>query len=173
MGGMSRTRSTADKNYVEARQATTLVRGDATSGRLAVVELLEVRGHEPPCHLHANEDEVVYVLEGMLTVHVGEDARRAAAGSCLFLPRGTEHGYVVESAAARLLVVLAPAGGEGFVGEADWSSGGEGVERLVAAAARHGVTITGPAPAVGGAARDEAVPVTGTHLGAAGMSADS
>ena len=129
-----------------ARRATTLVRGDATGGRLAVVELHEVPGHEPPRHLHADEDELVYVLEGELTVCVGEEVHRAPAGTCLFLPRGTDHGYAVESAVARLLVVLAPAGPEGFVEEA--LSGAGGVERLIATAARYGVAITGPAPAI-------------------------
>ena len=131
-----------------ARRATTLVRGDATGGRLAVVELHEVRGHEPPRHLHADEDELVYVLEGELTVCVGEEVHRAPAGTCLFLPRGTDHGYAVESATARLLVVLAPAGPEGFVGEATASADADGVERLIATAARYGVAITGPAPLV-------------------------
>ena len=131
------------------RRATTLVRGDATGGRLAVVELHEAPGQEPPRHLHANEDEIIYVLEGDLTVWVGEDARRATAGSCLVLPRGTEHGYAVESTAARLLVVLAPAGLEAFFGEVDAAAGGAGLERLIAVAARYGVAITGPAPPVG------------------------
>ena len=129
------------------RRATTLVRGNATGGRLAVVELHEMPGQEPPRHLHANEDQVIYVLEGALTVWVGEDARRATAGSCLFLPRGTEHGYAVESP-TRLLVVLAPAGLETFFGEADAAPGGAGLERLIAVAARYGVAITGPAPTI-------------------------
>lgn len=168
---MSRTRSTADTHGGEARRATTLVRGEATGGRLAVVELREVRGHEPPRHLHAGEDEVVYVLEGELTVYVGEAVQRAAAGTCLFLPRGTDHGYAVESTVARLLVVLAPGGGEGFVGEVDSSSGGEGVEWLIATAARYGVAITGPAPPVGDAVPGTTASTAGPGLGTTGRSA--
>ncbi len=159
MGGTSQTGSTVDEHDSDVRRATTLVRGEATGGRLAVVELLEVRGHEPPRHLHANEDEVVYVLEGELTVCVGADVHRAAAGTCLFLPRGTDHGYAVESTVARLLMVLTPAGCEGFVGEADEPFSGDGVERLIARAARYGVAITGPAPAARGSAVDAAVSV--------------
>ena len=135
-----------------ARRATTLVRGEQTDGRLAVVDLAEVAGHEPPCHLHTQEDEILCVLEGALTVWVGEDVHRATVGACLFLPRGIEHGYAVESAGARLLVVLAPAGLEGFFAEADVSRTGTGVERLIGVAARYGVAITGPPPTVGGSA---------------------
>ena len=147
---MSRRRSTTETNDREARRAVIRMRGEATGGRLAVVELHEVKGHEPPRHLHANEDEVVYVLEGALTVCVGADTQRAIAGTCLFLPRGTEHGYALESGSARLLVVLAPAGLEGFFEEADASPSKAGVERLIAVAARYGVAITGPAPTVEG-----------------------
>ncbi|MDP9358489.1 MAG: cupin domain-containing protein [Chloroflexota bacterium] len=143
---------TTEVNNREARRPVTLVRGDATGGRLAVVELHEVQGQGPPRHLHANEDEIIYVLEGTLTVCVGEDILQATTGTCLFFPRDTEHGYAVESAAARLLVVLTPAGLEGFFGELDAEPSSEGVERLIAVAARYGIAITGPAPTVEGSA---------------------
>ena len=161
-GGMRRTRSMAETNDRAARRVMTLVRGEATGGRLAVVELHEVQGHEPPRHLHANEDEIVYVLAGALTVCVGEDVHRATAGACLFLPRGTEHGYAVESGSARLLVVLLPAGFERFFEEADAAPSEAGVERLIAVAARYGVAITGPAPTAGGSAPDATSSVAGT-----------
>ncbi|MDP9368664.1 MAG: cupin domain-containing protein [Chloroflexota bacterium] len=127
-------------------QVVALIRGDQTGGRLAIVELQEVRGQEPPRHLHANEDELLYVLEGRLTVCVGENILQAPAGTCLWLPRGVDHGYAVESSEARLLVVLAPAGVEEFFEEARASPSHEGVERLIAVAARYGIAITGPAP---------------------------
>ena len=152
----------AETNDGAVRRAMTLVRGEATGGRLAVVELHEARGHEPPRHLHAHEDEVVYVLEGALTVCVGEDVHRATAGTCLFLPRGIEHGYAPESGWTRLLVVLIPAGLEGFFEDADVSPSRAGVERLIAVAARYGVAITGPAPTAGGSAPDATSSVAGT-----------
>ena len=164
---MTQTPSIAETNDGEARRATTLVRGEATGGRLAVVELLELQGHEPPRHLHANEDEVVCVLEGSLTVCVGEDVHRATAGACLLLPRGTEHGYALETGSARLLVVLIPAGLEGFFGEADAAPSSAGVERLIAVAARYGVAITGPAPTVEGSARGTRTRAAGTKPGTA------
>ena len=135
------------------RRPATLVRGDSTDGRVAVVELEAVGGMEPPRHLHANEDELLYVLEGELTVYIGEEVRRAAAGSCLFFSRGTEHGYAVESETARLLIVLTPAGLEEFLEETGASLHLEGIEHLIALAARYGIAITGPRPSAGGCGR--------------------
>ena len=46
-----------------------------------------------PLHLHRNDDEVWYVLEGNLCVRVGENVVEASAGSAVFVPRGTAHTY--------------------------------------------------------------------------------
>lgn len=128
--------------------AAILVAGAETGGRFALVELRERGGAGPPRHLHAHEDEVVYVLAGRVTVHAGDAALDAPAGTCVLLPRGGEHSYRVESAEARLLVLVAPAGLEGYYAELDRpdarASGAPAVERLVATAARYGVAITGP-----------------------------
>jgi mannose-6-phosphate isomerase-like protein (cupin superfamily) len=46
-----------------------------------------------PRHLHRNDDEAWYVLEGTLCVRVGKDEVEARAGSAVFVPRGTPHTY--------------------------------------------------------------------------------
>ena len=46
-----------------------------------------------PLHLHRNDDEAWYVLEGTLCVRVGKDVVEARAGSAVFVPRGTPHTY--------------------------------------------------------------------------------
>ena len=130
-----------------------LVTGEETAGRFAVVETRERRGAEPPRHVHTREDELVYVLEGEVTFYAGGERIACPAGACLLLPRGCEHTFVVESGEARLLVLLLPAGLEGYYRELSrpGEQGGEpaqdgrlDVERLVTVAARYGVEITGP-----------------------------
>jgi mannose-6-phosphate isomerase-like protein (cupin superfamily) len=44
-----------------------------------------------PLHLHRNDDEAWYVLEGSLCVQVGKGVVEARAGSAVFVPRGTPH----------------------------------------------------------------------------------
>ena len=143
---MNATHVTANRNDRRERHVTTLVSGAETGGRLAIIELREAAGQEPPRHLHTNEDETVYVRDGTLTVFVGDRAIPAGPGSCLFLPRGVEHGYGVESAEARLVVVCTPAGIEGYYAELAALDGDVSVERSIAIAARYGIAITGPAP---------------------------
>jgi mannose-6-phosphate isomerase-like protein (cupin superfamily) len=46
-----------------------------------------------PLHLHHNDDEAWYVLEGTLRVRVGEEVVEATAGSAVFVPRSTTHTY--------------------------------------------------------------------------------
>lgn len=46
-----------------------------------------------PLHLHRNDDEAWYVLEGKLHVRVGQQVVEASAGAAVFVPRGTVHTY--------------------------------------------------------------------------------
>ncbi len=46
-----------------------------------------------PLHLHRNDDEAWYVLEGRLCVRVGDQVVEARAASGVFVPRGTPHTF--------------------------------------------------------------------------------
>jgi quercetin dioxygenase-like cupin family protein len=119
-----------------------LVGGEETGGRFALLEIVESRGGGPPRHLHHWEDEVIYVLAGELAIQRGGERLDGGEGTAILLPRGTEHAWRVESEAARLLVVVAPAGLE--ASWAELSSRETPLERLVAVAAHRGIEITGP-----------------------------
>ena len=129
------------------RPPAVLVMGAQTGGRLALIETLEVRGAEPPCHCHHWEDETLYVLDGELAVYCGGTWTPTPAGTAVVLPRGTEHSFAVLSSRARVLTMFAPAGFEAWYGAMGtvlpWS--GE-IEHIVATAARYGCEITGPHP---------------------------
>ena len=126
----------------EERQATILIGGAETGGRLAIVEEVIRRGAELPRHLHHWEDEALYVLDGELAVCLGGEWRRVPAGGAVLLSRGVEHAVAVVGAAARVLTVLTPAGFEGFYRELTDAT--PDLDRLVATAARYGCEITGP-----------------------------
>ena len=140
----------------QAKQGGSMLIARDGEGRVAILERVERRGAEPPFHLHSREDEIVYVLEGALTYYVDEDTHHASAGTCVFLPRGCEHTFSVESDEARLLVMVVPAGLEDFYDELDGDVIGAAtdIERLVTVAARYGVEITGPPPMTGEDTRD-------------------
>lgn len=127
---------------------TVLVAGDLTDGRFAVIESRERRGAEPPRHVHSREDEFVYVLEGQVTFERDGERFTARPGMWLYLPRGSQHRFSVESADARMLVMLAPAGIEDWLRNLRFPNTATAepntVEQLVSTAARYGVAITGP-----------------------------
>ena len=60
---------------------------ETTDGRVAVLEFLCPQGGGSPLHVHRNEDEWFYVIEGEVTFWVGGDVVVAPAGSFLYGPR--------------------------------------------------------------------------------------
>ena len=60
-----------------------------------------------PLHLHHNDDEAWYILEGRLCVKVGDDTVEAAAGAAVLVPKGTPHTYWNPDAApVRYLLIM-------------------------------------------------------------------
>jgi quercetin dioxygenase-like cupin family protein len=62
-----------------------------------------------PFHVHDQDDEAWYVLDGTLGFRLGDDEVEAAAGSAVFARRGTPHTYRNAGAGeARYLLVMTP-----------------------------------------------------------------
>ena len=69
----------------------------------------------PPSHSHADNDEFVYVLEGVLHFRVGSEERDLAPGDWMFTPRGTVHAFSNRHpATVRALVTNTPDIGEQY-----------------------------------------------------------
>jgi|SRR6185312_8818145 len=63
----------------------------------------------PPPHSHANNEELVYVLEGVLRYTVGSETRDLRQGDTMATPRGVVHGFSnPHSATARALIMNTP-----------------------------------------------------------------
>jgi mannose-6-phosphate isomerase-like protein (cupin superfamily) len=81
-----------------------------TDGHLCMTETRAPVGHGPPMHVHHDQHEAFYVLEGELAVACADERYRAPAGSFAFLPRGVAHTFrVVGGAPARLSLSVCPA----------------------------------------------------------------
>ena len=62
-----------------------------------------------PLHLHRNDDEAWYVLEGRLCVKMGDEEVELRAGSGVLVPRGTPHTYWNPSSErVRYLLIMTP-----------------------------------------------------------------
>jgi quercetin dioxygenase-like cupin family protein len=131
--------------------------GEQTGGVLALIEQILPPGAGSPWHLHHNEDESLYVIEGELLFIVGEEQQRISAGpgTYVFGPRGIPHGFRNDGPVpVRLLLQGTPAGFEQFVlavstPAAASNSGSDGLldmDRVIAEAAKVGIEILGPLP---------------------------
>ncbi len=95
-----------------------LVTGEETGGAIFIAEGLVLPGGGPPPHIHSREDESFYLLEGTLTVQVGDKTLQALPGDFVFLPRGIAHTFRnTGQENARMLVTATPAGLEKYFEE--------------------------------------------------------
>lgn len=66
-------------------------------------------GYAVPPHRHDLDEEMLYVVEGALTLVGPDGERRAPAGTGVALPAGSLHGYRNDTAdTVRLLVIARP-----------------------------------------------------------------
>ena len=120
-----------------------LVKADAstTNGAFSIVE--EIAPLDTPQHMHANEDELFYVLEGEHVFEVGPESFVVGPGAVVFAPRNVPHAHRrVVPRTGRFLTMVSPAGFEGFFRElSDAESNGTiGPEAYARASERYGIT---------------------------------
>lgn len=88
-----------------------LATGEETNGKYAMWEAVVPPGGGPPPHVHAREEEGFYVLDGEITLQIGEKRIIASAGMFANMPVGTPHSFKNESnKPAKMLISIAPAG---------------------------------------------------------------
>ncbi|MCA1695749.1 MAG: cupin domain-containing protein, partial [Actinobacteria bacterium] len=97
------------------RRYTVQAGSQQTSGRLCHLLVREPKGAAPPLHIHRDADETWYVIEGQLTIYVGDEKFEAGAGDFVNGPKGVPHTYLVRSERAEFVATFTPAGAaEGF-----------------------------------------------------------
>lgn len=135
-----------------------------TRGNLFQMVARDSRGAATPLHIHHDADETFFVIEGELTIFVGDERYVAGPGDFVLAPRGIPHAFVVTSDRAETLVTFGPAGGEGPLGHgvdgffrevADEVGAGErpapripDPEDFARRMAAYNIELVGPPPAV-------------------------
>ncbi len=133
---------------------------EQTGGEFFLIEELVSKGTGPPLHVHPQDDESFYVLEGELTFYLGDGQTvpsqtiPASAGSFLHIPKGYfPHAFRVRSETARFLVRTTPMHEQFFRASAEPARSRTipsleplDMEKVRTAAAEHGVEILGPTP---------------------------
>ena len=128
-----------------------LLSGGQTAGQFCLFENSSGGNTRTPIHVHAQDDETVYIIEGELTAVIDGRPRRLAAGESVFLPRGVPHQltnmsgtpcrYILIGTPALFDRFLKEAGRERRPGEVVGPPTAEEIERLRAAAPRFGITL--------------------------------
>jgi mannose-6-phosphate isomerase-like protein (cupin superfamily) len=122
-----------------------------TAGAYALVEFQMPPGPVagPPAHVHPHS-EAFYVIEGTMDFLVGERRVRLEAGGFALVPGGQTHTFAnVGSDPARYLVLLSPAGYEGYFAEIsallrENPGGPPDMEHVAAIGRRYGHEFRGP-----------------------------
>ena len=122
-----------------------------TGGRMTIIEITEPPDAESPLHVHHNEDEGFWILEGDATFEVGDTTIQAHAGDYAYGPRDVPHRYTVGETGCRMLFILTPGGFEGLVREMSEPAAGRTIpppsdeqpdmDQVAAIAARYGCEL--------------------------------
>ncbi len=128
-----------------------LVAADETKGAFSLFENRSDGPTRTPVHVHRDDDETLYVLDGQMQAVIDGHPRTVHAGEAVFLPRGIPHQLSNEAGVpTRYLLLCTPSVFEGFLmeagrprrpGETPLMPSSEDVRRLKEAAPRHGITI--------------------------------
>jgi quercetin 2,3-dioxygenase len=102
------------KRTVLGELITTLISGQETGGQFSVL-LLEGPADEPiPAHVHQQEHEWAYILEGKVRWWCNSEHRLMYPGDSAYLPANAPHCFKFEGGYSKMLVFNVPAGFEGF-----------------------------------------------------------
>ena len=130
------------------------ISGADTNGEYGLIEVTVRAGEGSPWHVHPDEDEWFYVLEGEFTVWVGDTALALTAGSFAFGPKGIPHTFIAEKEGAKALIGFQPFLFEGFLHEVGEPArervlppplaAPPDMAKLIPIGSRNGIEILGP-----------------------------
>jgi quercetin dioxygenase-like cupin family protein len=102
--------SVAKELRIGALELKFLVDDKTSNGKAMMFEMtVPEKARVPAAHHHREVDELVYGLDGTLTMTVGDVTHEVKAGDTVFVPRGTVHQFQnLHAGHARVLSVLTP-----------------------------------------------------------------
>lgn len=97
--------------YVVGDRLWVKIRSRDTNGAFTTMEGTTEPGGGPPLHVHFEQDEWWYVLEGQFVFEVDGKRLTAGPGDTVFAPRGSRHTFQNVGATVGKVVVTAIPGG--------------------------------------------------------------
>jgi quercetin dioxygenase-like cupin family protein len=88
-----------------------LLTTEATGGATSVIVAWHKPGEGPPDHVHFKQEEILFIIEGLYEVTVGDETTKAGPGSIVFIPRNVVHRFKnVDDIMGRMLGWSLPGG---------------------------------------------------------------
>lgn len=95
--------------------ARVVAKSAQTNGAFGLIEAVYPPGQGFPMHVHHNEDEVQYVIDGKMLIVAGNQRFVAGPGDFFYGPRDIPHGFrSIGDVPARFLEGYLPGGFEGM-----------------------------------------------------------
>ena len=119
-----------------------------TAGAFSLLEATEPAGFGPPIHIHHDAAEAFYVLDGEYRMWIEDREFSCPAGSFVYVPAGTRHGFRVGAVASRKLNLFVPGAMVRYFDDLSdaLAAGDPGPDELGAIAERAGMEVIGPVP---------------------------
>jgi quercetin dioxygenase-like cupin family protein len=129
-----------------------LIDGTETGAGSGMFELMVPPGARvPPAHSHRDNEEIVYVLDGVLRYTVDDETRDLAPGQRMYTPRGSVHAFSnPHDRAARALIILTPDIGARYfhdIASVATASGGPDPAKMAEIMTHYGLVLAPPKPA--------------------------
>lgn len=155
---IERHRDEGEATWMLNTLVTTKATAEETGGAYSLTEHLLTPAGNPPPHVHHEEDEAFFVLDGEVDFDVDGVVVHGRPGTYALAPRGVPHSFRVLTETARMLVLASGPGAVATGGaEAFFSAVGQpaparvlpepaapDLDHVVGTAARHGIEILLP-----------------------------
>ncbi|HET6160529.1 MAG TPA: cupin domain-containing protein [Dongiaceae bacterium] len=128
-----------------------LIDGTISGAGMGMFELTIPAGARvPPAHSHRENEEIAYVLDGVLRYTVDGETRDLKAGERMYTPRGSVHAFSnPHDGPARALIILTPDIGLQYfrdIAEVVSAPGGPNPVKMVEVMTRYGLVLAPPKP---------------------------
>ncbi|MBO0937278.1 cupin domain-containing protein [Fibrella sp. HMF5335] len=116
-----------------------------TGGAVSVFEYVGREKVGPPLHLHRDQDEIFYIVEGEYRFQVGNETFTATAGDTVFGPRNVPHTWIQLSDSGKMTYLVQPSGKlEDFFLKMNALKGPPSEALVQQLHTEHGMTVLGP-----------------------------
>jgi mannose-6-phosphate isomerase-like protein (cupin superfamily) len=110
METIARHRGESEATWFLNSLVTSKATATETGGTYGISEHLVTAASNPPPHVHTDEEEAFFLLDGEVAFEVNGTVVECRPGSFVLVPRGAVHSFRVLTETARMLVISSSSG---------------------------------------------------------------